>query len=55
MDHLWHKCHLFWPRRAIDGKWIVPGHGQMWRRKRAGRWEYQQDEETLEAFVDRQW
>ena len=55
-DNLWHKCELpIFPRRDVNGGWTIPGRGQVWRRKINGRWQYKQDEETVEAWEDRQW
>jgi hypothetical protein len=51
---LWHKCAApIIPRRTINGKWAIEP-GQTWRRKRPdGKWEYRQDEETVEEWIDR--
>jgi hypothetical protein len=56
-ETIWQKCHLpFFPRRMMDGRWTTSAGGQVWRRKRQdGKWEYQQDEETVEEWLDRQW
>jgi len=52
-ETLWHKCGRFPPRKTIDGRWsLLPG--QIWRRKRDGKWEYQQDPETDDEILDRQ-
>jgi hypothetical protein len=55
-EALWHKCHPpIFPRRTVDeGRtWKV---GQTWRRRNAeGKWEYKQDEETLQEYFDRQY
>lgn len=52
-ETLWHKCSGFPPRKTIDGKWsLFPG--QLWRRKRNGKWEYKQDQETYDEWFDRQ-
>lgn len=51
----WERFEPFlslWPRRLIDGAWSAPT-GQMWRRRTATGWEYRQDAETVEEFVDR--
>jgi hypothetical protein len=54
-EMIWHKCrNPFLPRRTIDGGWTL-GAGQVWKRKVNGKWEYQQDEETMDEFLDRQW
>lgn len=38
--------------RLTDGSWS--GLGQLWRRRNAaGKWEYRQDEETVEEQMDR--
>lgn len=51
---LWHKCHLVFPKRTIDGQWT--GVSQTWRRKRDdGKWEYRQDQPTADDFYDRQY
>lgn len=48
---IWHKrLRAPWFARTIDGK-IVAGPGQIWRRKRNGEWEYQQDDETFEDWL----
>jgi len=52
---IWHKCATpLWPRRLIDGTWSTP-FGQAWRRRRNDRWEYRQDDETVEDFCLRAW
>ncbi|MBB5664732.1 hypothetical protein GGE68_002929 [Rhizobium leguminosarum] len=40
--------------RLTNGEWSS-GNGTLWRRRRSSddRWEYQQDEETLEEQMDR--
>lgn len=53
-ESLWHKCWLILPRLLINGK-LSLGPGQVWRRKVNGKWQYRQDEETDEEFLDRQW
>jgi hypothetical protein len=53
---LWHKCrNPFIPRRTVEGGWtnII---AQVWRRRRPdGKWEYRQDEESVESWQTRQW
>jgi hypothetical protein len=51
-EHLWHKCSIIIPRRTVDGRWTRP-EGQVWRRKVNGRWQYQQDPETDEEWLER--
>jgi hypothetical protein len=50
----WHKCPTpIIPRRTIDGRWAIEP-GQTWRRKRPdGKWEYRQDAETVDEWLDR--
>lgn len=52
---LWHKIgSLLFPRRCIDGSWTTNSR-TTWRRRRPdGKWEYKQDEETAEQWMDRQ-
>ncbi|QIG74374.1 hypothetical protein EVC08_062 [Rhizobium phage RHph_N65] len=54
-DYVWSRYDpIFQPLvRLTDGTWS--GNGAMWRRRRQsdGRWEYQQDPETLEEQMDR--
>lgn len=52
----WKKCNQpLLPVRLVNGKWSSL-NGQMWRRRKPnGKLEYQQDEETLEEFYNRQW
>lgn len=53
-ETVWHKrWHAPFLAQTIDGKPI--GHGQIWRRKYRGKWEYRQDEETDEEYGDRIW
>jgi hypothetical protein len=53
-EALWHKCRApIIPRRTIDGRWAMEP-GQTWRRKRPdGKWEYRQDNETVDEWLDR--
>jgi hypothetical protein len=57
-DAAWQQCLppvLFFLYKTIDGKrlWMA---GQVWRRRGAnGRWEYRQDEETEQDFIDMSW
>lgn len=52
---IWEKAWPLFPHRTVDGGW-TSGCGQVWRRRRAdNKWEYQQDEETYEEWLDRQW
>lgn len=54
-DAYWHECNPFIPVKTIDGKWTL-SPGKIWRRKRPdGKWEYRQDEETFDEWIDRQW
>lgn len=51
---LWHKCDPPWFATVtlVDGTKANPG-GQLWRRQRPdGAWEYQQDPESLEDWMD---
>lgn len=53
-DYRWSKYSpIFEPKvRLADGKWS--GNGQLWRRRSAsGKWEYQQDTETVEDQMSR--
>lgn len=54
-DYFWSRWDtIFQPVvRLDDGTWS--GNGVMWRRRRQedDRWEYRQDEETLEEQMDR--
>lgn len=53
-DYLWSEVTSLWqPKvRLIDGTWSE--NGTLWRRRREdGRWEYQQDPETVEEQMDR--
>lgn len=51
-ETIWHK-RLRAPFFAltIEGKPIL--RGQVWRRKRNGQWEYQQDRETDDEYQSR--
>lgn len=52
---VWHKCPSpILPRRTVDGGW-TSFFGQTWRRRVAGKWQYQQDPETEEEFWDQVW
>jgi hypothetical protein len=53
-EPLWHKCVTpLIPRRTINGKWAIEP-GQTWRRKLPdGKWEYRQDDETVDEWLDR--
>lgn len=54
---VWHK-RLRAPLLARDtrGRLMIFGDGgQIWRRRRAGKWEYQQDPETLDDVEARSW
>lgn len=42
------------PRKTIDGGFTTQT-GTVWRRKVEGKWEYREDAETLEQFLDRQY
>lgn len=53
-ETLWHK-RLRAPWYARTNGHFLDLNGQIWRRKHNGKWEYQQDEETPEDFVARQW
>ncbi len=55
-ETIWHKCRFtFLPHRTVNGGWTW-GAGQTWRRRNTdGKWKYQQDDETAEAWLDRQW
>lgn len=48
----WHKCSRIPLFVTLEGRNPT---GQRWRRKRDGKWEYRQDEETLDDFLDRQY
>lgn len=54
-DYYWSEVTSPWqPKvRLTDGTWS--GNGVMWRRRRKSddRWEYRQDEETVEEQMDR--
>jgi exopolysaccharide production protein ExoZ len=54
-ETLWHQTRGAPPpfARTISGS-PISGLGRIWRRKRNGKWEYQQDPETAEEFEDRQ-
>lgn len=53
---VWEKAHLFFPRRSVDGGWVDPGNDNpIWRRKVNGKWQYKQDPETREQWIERQW
>ena len=53
-ETIWHKrLRAPWFVKTIDDKWISAG--QIWRRKRNGKWEYQLDPETDEQYAIRQW
>jgi hypothetical protein len=46
---VWHKCRTpFWAK--VSGR---NPSGQAWRRTVNGKWEYRQDPETEEQFLDR--
>ena len=52
-ETLWHKCSA--PLFARGIHFFLP-HGQTWRRRsKDGKWEYRQDEEAYDAWLDRQW
>jgi hypothetical protein len=51
---LWHKWVAPFPVRLVDGSRAASA-GQLWRRKRLGRWEYRQDPETMEEWGASQW
>ncbi len=50
----WKKFYPLIPRRTVDGGWTNV-FGQSWRRFKCGKWEYKQDKETEEDWLDRQW
>jgi len=52
--HLWLPLAYWLPVRTLDGD-VADGSGKLWRRRRAGRWEYQQDAETADEFAERNW
>jgi hypothetical protein len=54
-DSVWHKCEPpLVPRRTVNGRWTI-SMGQTWRRRKTdGRWEYRQNDETEEQYLDRQ-
>jgi len=55
--HLGHRrwCSIWWPRRTVGG-WAIGLRGQVWRRFNSMRsaWEYREDPETLDEWLDRQ-
>jgi hypothetical protein len=51
---IWQKCFINFPRRDINGAIIWPSLAQTWRRQVDGKWEYRQDEESLDDWLDRQ-
>lgn len=56
-DLLWQEIAppLWRSVRLIDGR-RSQQTGKLWRRRAAsGAWEYRQDPETLDEFLDRQW
>jgi hypothetical protein len=50
----WQPCSLIFPRRTIEGRWTL-GEGQVYRRKVDGKWQYKQDEEHYEDWLNSQW
>lgn len=50
----WHKWKTFFPVRMTNGE-LSGGMGQLWRRRRADGWEFQQDDESYQDFLDRTW
>ena len=53
-ETVWHKrLNAPWFVRTIDGRFIWEDEGQIWRRKRNGKWEYQRDPETKEEYDGR--
>jgi hypothetical protein len=50
----WQPCSLIFPRRTIKGRWTL-GEGQVYRRKVDGKWQYKQDEEHYEDWLNSQW
>ena len=50
----WHKVWKLLPVRLIDGSFSAL-YGQLWRRWNGSQWEYQQDPETEEEWLERQW
>jgi len=51
---IWRRCYPLIPHRTVTGTWTNP-YGRIWRRKRNERWEYREDEETEQEWLDRQW
>ncbi len=37
-DTLWHRWHVFWPVRTVDGRWAMM---DVWRKRDGGKWLYQ--------------
>ncbi len=53
-DGIWHAYTPLLLVRLTSGRWSRP-EGQIWCRYSSGRWEFQQDEETEEEWLNRQW
>jgi hypothetical protein len=54
----WEKCQppiLFFLHDTIEGKRLWMGGATYRRRAKNGRWEYRQDEETEQDWLDRAW
>ena len=51
---VWEKTWIIFPRRTVDGQWTNSAQ-QVWRRKVDGRWQYKQDAETPDQWLERQW
>lgn len=51
---LWHEHNPLFRVRLTDGTYSR-GFGQIYRRWKANKWEYRQDEETDEEYNDRQY
>jgi len=50
---LWHRWWKMFPVRLNDGRWSR-SVGQLWRRRSGSGWEYQQDAETEDQWMERQ-
>lgn len=51
---VWHKWATTLPVRLTNGRLSSPV-GQLWRRKTAAGWEYQQDAETEDEWYGNRW
>ncbi|WP_425902559.1 hypothetical protein [Agrobacterium radiobacter] len=52
-DGKWHKYNPLFHVRLIDGR-NSSGIGQIYRRWDGAKWEYRQERETEEEYLDRQ-